>query len=50
MQTRKFIRAIKRQGKNEKYLAAGLNGKRAVERRRRQIAKGQIRPENGLVA
>jgi hypothetical protein len=39
---RRHERYQKREAKAQQYAAAGLNGKRAVERRQRQIAAGQL--------
>jgi len=47
---RRYNRATKRHNRNSMYSASGLNGERAMERRRRQIAAGSLRAENGLVA
>jgi hypothetical protein len=47
--TRAQMRAFKRNTRAQQLAAAGLNGKRAVARRQRQIAAGSLRAENGLV-
>jgi hypothetical protein len=47
---RQQFRFQKRETNAQRYASVGLNGKRAVERRLRQIAAGQLRVENGLVA
>ena len=47
-ENRKFNRVDKRQKRNSMYSASGLNGERAMARRRRQIANGSLRVENGL--
>lgn len=39
---RQHARAAKREGKAQAYARVGLNGKRAVARRLRQIAAGQL--------
>ena len=49
-ENRKFNSADKRRHKNSMYSASGLNGERAMARRRQQIAAGSLRAENGLVA
>lgn len=41
--TRKHFRAMMHDQKAKAYATAGLNGKRAVARRQRQIAAGQLR-------
>lgn len=43
-------RTAKREGHSARNAIAGLNGKRAVVRRQRQIAAGSLREANGLVA
>jgi hypothetical protein len=48
--SRAQTRMLKRDFKAKQYAAAGLNGKRAVARRQRQIAAGSLRLDNGLVA
>jgi hypothetical protein len=48
--TRAQLRAFKHDAKAKQFAAAGLNGKRAVARRQRQVATGSLRGENGLVA
>lgn len=47
---RRWEREHKRTNKHTTYFKNGLNGERAVERRRRQIAAGSLRAKNGLVA
>lgn len=47
---RQMDRSRKRSGYSARNAAAGLNGKRAVARRLRQIERGSLRAENGLVA
>jgi hypothetical protein len=47
---RKRRRIMKRRAKASTFHAAGLNGVRAIARRRRQIAAGQLTAANGLVA
>jgi hypothetical protein len=49
-ENRRYNRAQKRWKYHASYAAAGLNGARAVARRRRQIANGSLRSENGLCA
>jgi hypothetical protein len=49
-ENRQFNRVQKRGNKHHNYMGYGLNGPRAMERRRRQIAAGSLRVENGLVA
>lgn len=49
-ENRKYDRVAKRQRRNSMYSESGLNGERAMARRRRQIANGSLRRENGLVA
>jgi hypothetical protein len=49
-ENRQHNRAAKRQKRNSMYSASGLNGERAMARRRRQIASGFLREANGLVA
>ncbi|MCA6114259.1 hypothetical protein J6524_04860 [Bradyrhizobium sp. WSM 1738] len=46
---RQMDRARKRSGYSARNAEAGLNGKRAVARRLRQIERGSLRVENGLV-
>jgi hypothetical protein len=46
---RRHDRAQKRYTKSMYAMAAGLNGEAAMARRRRQIARGQLKAENGLV-
>lgn len=47
---RQHDRHNRRAGYSARNAAAGLNGKRAVARRQRQIAAGSLRVENGLAA
>jgi hypothetical protein len=49
-ENRRRTRTAKREGHSARNAIAGLNGKRAVARRQRQIAAGSLRVENGLVA
>lgn len=42
-ENRRYNRVAKRDRKSGEYYAAGLNGKRAVARRQRQIAAGSLR-------
>lgn len=42
-ENRSFDRAHKRHAKATAYYSAGLNGTRAVARRKRQIERGQLR-------
>lgn len=49
-ETRRRHRFMKRHTHFARNAAAGLNGKRAVARRLRQIAAGSLRAENGLVS
>lgn len=49
-ENRRIERLAKRYRLSVRYANAGLNGARAVERRMRQIAAGQITHANGLVA
>lgn len=49
-ENRRRTREFKRFNKSSNYCAVGLNGPRAMARRRRQIERGQLRAENGLVA
>lgn len=42
-ENRRFNRARKRDAKSTAYYSAGLNGPRAVARRKRQIERGQLR-------
>lgn len=46
---RRYDRVQKRERHHCSYSSRGLNGPRAVARRRRQIEAGSIRAENGLV-
>lgn len=48
-ENRRRARAEKSALKRTTYQRAGLNGLQAMERRRRQIAAGQITEANGLV-
>ena len=48
-QRRRMERIEQRWRYHSSYGEVGLNGPRAVERRQRQIARGQLRAENGLV-
>lgn len=48
-ENRRINRSQKRANRHSTYFAAGLNGKRAVARRQRQIAAGSLRVANGLV-
>ena len=41
-ENRRFTRVAKRRAKSSAYYANGLNGPRAVARRRRQIERGQL--------
>jgi hypothetical protein len=47
---RMHARFAKRETKAAQYAAIGLNGKRAVARRLRQIAAGSLTEANGLVS
>lgn len=49
-ENRQFDRAAKRHRYHNAYKDAGLNGPRAVARRKRQIAAGSLKRENGLAA
>lgn len=49
-ENRRHDRSRKRQNKHHNYMGFGLNGPRAKARRRRQIAAGSLRCENGLVS
>lgn len=49
-ENRRRARHEKRRSRYTTYQAHGLNGKRAVARRQRQIARGSLKRENGLVA
>src|SRR4051812_43437932 len=46
---RRRDRTISRYNRHYSYGCVGLNGHRAMDRRRRQIAAGSLRAENGLV-
>lgn len=46
---RRMARWASRENRHATYFAAGLNGTRAVTRRLRQIAAGQLTVSNGLV-
>ncbi len=48
-ENRRIDRVQKRHRYHTGYAADGLNGKRAMARRVRQIAAGSLRAENGLV-
>ncbi len=48
-ENRRRTRYAKRWTKHHNYMGHGLNGTRAMARRRRQIAAGSLRAENGLV-
>lgn len=48
-ENRRINRVNKRNNRHTTYFANGLNGARAMARRRRQIAAGSLRVENGLV-
>lgn len=47
-ENRRYDRIAKCQKKHSSYMESGLNGERAIARRRRQIANGSLRHENGL--
>lgn len=47
-ENRRRNRYVKRWSRHVSYNNCGLNGARAVSRRRRQIASGQLRAANGL--
>lgn len=49
-ENRRYNRVAKRERHSSSYSTFGLNGERAMARRRRQIANGSLRRENGLVA
>lgn len=42
-ENRRYTRVAKRHSKHQNYYSAGLNGPRAVARRKRQIEAGQLR-------
>jgi hypothetical protein len=49
-ENRRRARHHKRRNRSTSYQANGLNGKRAVARRLRQIERGSLKRENGLAA
>ena len=49
-ENRRITRHAKRRQKNDGYYTNALNGQQAMARRRRQIASGSLKRENGLAA